>query len=607
MCGIIGYAGAYKLDIKTALASIEHRGPDHCGHKTFKPQNGGYICFGHRRLAILDLESRSNQPFEKIRGKALVYNGEIYNYKTLRNDLEKQGVEFSTNSDTEVLYELLIKHGKEAIKKLSGMFAFAYYDENENTILIARDYLGIKPIYYFKDKDGVYFASEIKAIRELYGENFELAENCLSEFMKFGFLHEPNTGFKNVNKVPPGGILEINLSNITETNLLAYTPVIRENLSSLGEEIRRELNRQMVADVQLGIFFSGGMDSSLLLALRPDLKAMTVKSKSDSTKTAGLVDDFSYARDIAEMLQTDLSIVSLNEDDELFDEVEFLVNMIEEPIADFTGISSYKLSKVAREKGFKVMLSGMGADEIYAGYPRHQFFLYARYFKYLFFIFSPVLKRNSKYNKRYRRMEAYYNETSDYARYTSLFSPFSKDEQTTILRKEFQNNSYEDRLKHIWDDSKHQSRLSKILSLDRIGFLSHNFMVADKSSMLSSIELRVPLATDYRFLKNLRLKPFELIGVRFRKKQLRQVLLNYLPKRFVDRPKRGFHPPIDTKIMAVGAARLKNEIGKGVFCEYFDLEKMHEIVDNHFLSRENNTFKIYRLLFISKWLRKNVA
>jgi asparagine synthase (glutamine-hydrolysing) len=204
-------------------------------------------------------------------------------------------------------------------------------------------------------------------------------------------------------------------------------------------------------------------------------------------------------------------------------------------------------------------------------------------------------------------MEAYYNETSDYARYTSLFSPFSKDEQTNLLRKEFQNNDYEHRLKHIWDDSKHKSRLSKILLLDRMGFLSHNFIVADKSSMLSSIELRVPLATEYRFLKNLGLKSSELIGVRFRKKQLRRVLLNNLPKRFVDRPKRGFHPPIDTKINALGAERLKNEIGKGVFSDYFDLEKMYEIVDNHFLSRENNTFKIYRLLFISKWLSKNVA
>lgn len=607
MCGIIGYFGNRRYDISSALSLLEHRGPDYSQYRVFELDDNFTVGLGHSRLAIMDLDKRANQPYEKTKGKTLVFNGEIYNFKCLKKELEGIGINFSTNSDTEVLYELLISEGEKAVEKLSGMFAFAFYDSEEGSLIVARDYLGIKPIYYTDDDFGFCFASEIKALKHLCGYRFEIADDCLQEFMQFGFLHEPRTGYKNVKKVPPGTILKIDLLKNKKPSMRQYAPHTEEASHNIREEIQAELNRQMVSDVQLGLFFSGGMDSSLLLALRPDLKAMTVRSKGKSIKSAGLVDDYAYAQSISKLLQTDLHIVELEENKDLFEEVEFLVRMIEEPIADFTGIISYKLSKIARENGFKVMLSGMGADEVYAGYPRHQFFLFARYFKLIFWIVAPILKRSTKYSKRYSRMATYYSAKSDYARYTSLFSPFTIDEQTSILRREYHDNAFVNELKKVWDNDKTSSRLSKMLSLDRIGFLSHNFIVADKSSMLSSIELRVPLATEYRFLKNIELNQYKLISFRFRKKQLRKVLLQVLPKKYVDRPKRGFHPPLDARIRSLGAEKIKSEIAKGIVGEYFVMEKVNEIIDNHFQLKENNTFKIYRLIFISKWLNINVT
>ncbi len=206
--------------------------------------------------------------------------------------------------------------------------------------------------------------------------------------------------------------------------------------------------------------------------------------------------------------------------------------MTEEPIADFTGVSSYKISRKAQQLGFKVMLSGMGADELYAGYPRYQFFLYARCFKYCFTYSGPLLKNNRKYNKRYERAKTYFQEKDDFKRYIGLFSPFSLEEQKDILRTEYKDLEYLKDLKNYWDSAP-SSNFFKDAFLDRMGFLSHNFLVADKSSMNASIELRVPLAVDYLFCHNLNLKKSVHIDLFHRKKSFEDSIKAPLKQMYV--------------------------------------------------------------------------
>lgn len=602
MCGIVAYVGPERLDLSPALEKISHRGPDNASSLSLKHDDRNYVNFGHVRLSIMDLDPRSNQPYFKHSNYVLVFNGEIYNFKDLRRELLEKGVNFETTSDTEVLYELLIMHGKNAISMLNGMFAFLFYDIENEIILIGRDYLGIKPLYYHLTDAAMMISSEIKALSALPEANILVDSKCLNEFIKFGFLHEPKTGFRDVLKVQPGTILEVDLANNLHCIETGYEPIHSKVGQSIESSIVRELDLQLRADVDLGLFFSGGLDSSLIFALNKDLSALTVKENDKSVASSGLVSDFDYARRIAKEFNSDIEIVSIEKDDHLFlSEIDLLVKMTEEPIADFTGVSSYKISRKAQQLGFKVMLSGMGADELYAGYPRYQFFLYARYFRVLFYILGPLLKNNRKYNKRYERAKTYFQEKDDFKRYIGLFSPFSLEEQKDILRTEYKDLEYLKDLKNYWDSAP-SSNFSKMLFLDRMGFLSHNFLVADKSSMNASIELRVPLAVDYLFCHNLNLKKSVHIDLFHRKKILRKILLKHLPGKYVNRPKRGFHPPLDEIIIELGQNKVNELLSKEKFQKYFNIERVQKIVQDHFQLKENNTIKIYRLIFISKWL-----
>ena len=616
MCGIIGYLSKDELkNISLGIKKIKHRGPDFQKVNVFHLK-GMNLGFGHARLSIIDIDDRSNQPyFSKNKEFCLIYNGEIYNYQILRKELiSKFNIKFRTNSDTEVLLEFLIKYGVPGLKRLEGMFAFAFFDKSSRRILLVRDKLGIKPLYYYlsRDKKEILWSSELKGIWSMLGKKAPIDDQVWAEYLSAGFIYEPDTGYKNTFKVQAGHYLEINFNNnpplIKENEY--WRPKIIRSKKKLEQKILSSINDHLVSDVPIGQFFSGGIDSSIILsATKESIAPLIVRANQQEVKKAGFTSDYEYGKKIANFLDVSLNEVELaykeNEPNEFLNSIEHVVDIIEEPIADYTTIVSELISKKAKEKGFTVMLSGMGADEIFGGYPRYQLIKYGAILKLFWPFIIPFIRNSPYFKKKIERFNNFFNSKGFAESYQSLLTPFSKKEIFNLLKNKNGLKKFEEKLYEIYKKNKNNSKIKTAMKMDIRGFLSHNFLVADKSSMQASLELRVPLATGELFELTLSLPDRKLLTIFHRKVVLRRLLLKSLPKSLVDRRKAGFHPPLDSKINDLGPEKILFYIEKNGLKDVLNISEIKKIINDHFYKGINNTFKIYRLLFISAWYAKN--
>lgn len=608
MCGILGVISNKTLAFEKGLEEMAHRGPDFSATHTFKN-----LTVGHNRLSIIDLDVESNQPFH-IGDHTIVFNGEIYNYLKIKDKLLAEGHTFRTKGDTEVLLTWLIAKGIEGISEVDGMFAFAWLNKKSSELIVCRDSLGIKPLYIYQKENDLVFSSEIKSIFSLYPEAKRIDNNLIAEYLINGFIYEPETGFENIRKLEPGSYEKYDLNaQILEKNVYWSLISIDKkvvNANDVEEAIKSAITDHLVADVPVGLFFSGGIDSSILLTqTKSKILPVTVKSSKEEYEKAGMTNDYHYALKIGELLDVHIeSIELLNEKSNSND----FLNMIEEVaigneelIADFTFQSSKLLSQKVREKDFIVMLSGMGADEIFAGYPRYRLVKYESLFK----IAKPLirlLKKSKSFSKKVDRFENYYNEKSFGMRYGSLLGFYSREEVKTLLKKEEGIQRFEKKIERILEPAKNYSNLRKAMYLDFYGFLSHNFLVSDKSSMQASIELRVPLATKKLYELSWRLKDSDLVNFFKLKKPLRSFLLKYIPKEIVDRKKAGFNPPLDVQIKSLGKDKILQTLEENGLFSVLDRNMVEDILQEHFNNEKNNTYKIYQLLHLSFWL-KNYA
>lgn len=614
MCGIIGYVSQREWNFDKALHSLNHRGPDYQAHEVFE-KNNLKIGLGHARLSIIDLTPQSNQPFCIDDGNfKIIFNGEIYNYKKLRTKLiKKYKIDFKTNSDTEVLLQYYKIYGTEGFVDLEGMFAFAIFDKLNEELILARDQLGIKPVYYWKNVDGFFWSSELKALWNLTERKPNISKNVFTEFLSAGFIYEPNTGYENVFKIPPGHFIKISVKKYPKKiKCNSYWSVTKKKISKKEtiREISRSIKSHLVSDVPLGLFFSGGVDSTLLLSqINQNIKSFIVKSEEEEYKQAGFTSDYKYGKKIAELLKVDLEVISLsdkhNNTDSLLDNISTLSKLSEEPISDYTFISSMQLSKVANEKGYKVMLSGLGADEIFAGYPRYQLIKYGDKFKYIFPFIKPFFKYSKYLEKKAGRFESFYDSKGFCQKYNSLLTPFSRKEINLLLLEKTDFSDFDKKLSAILKKCPFKSPLKKAMFLDLYGFLSHNFLVADKSSMQASIELRVPLATPILFEMCMNLPDENLMSIQKTKLLLKNILYKILPKNLIDRKKAGFNPPLDQKINDLGKDKILSFVKNNGLYGVIEESAFEYIVSRHFDKVENNTFKIYQILYLSAWYFEN--
>ena len=380
MCGIAGVILINNNDnslvskIDSAISKLNLRGPDFQKSKVISKN----ISFAHARLSIIDVSDSANQPMSILSDRyTIVFNGEIYNYKTIKQELIGLGETFDTNSDTEVLLKSYHHFGKKCLDKLNGFFAFAIHDKEKNTTFIARDRIGIKPLLYRKTENSILFASEMKALIE-FGFEKKLDYTSMHEYFQYNYIPYPNTIFEDVKKLDPGHYIFIDAKNNFEKKQYYSIPKITKNNYAFSsyEKAQKELKKlldnsvkeRLVSDVPLGTFLSGGIDSSVITAIASKYK------KNLNTFSVGFsdnpyFDETKYAELVAKKHKTNHSVFYLSNKD-LYENLNNILDYIDEPFADSSAIPVYILSKKTREK-VTVSLSGDGADEMFGGYNKH--------------------------------------------------------------------------------------------------------------------------------------------------------------------------------------------------------------------------------------------
>lgn len=565
MCGILGYSGEGDRDrLAAANHAQSHRGPD--GYGFFQTADAT-VGLGHLRLAILDLSDAGCQPMSSPDGRVvIVFNGEIYNYRELRERLVARGHSFRGASDTEVLLSLYLDEGAAMLPRLNGIFAFAIWDERNRSLLIARDALGVKPLYVAQTSAGVAFASEIKALLRLTPPLTELDIDALQRYLTFLWCPGDATPLRQVRKVLPGEAVVIKDGSVVNRWTWYELPVFRPVGQDLAEveavagtvsALRGAVHRQLVADVPVGAFLSGGLDSSAVVAFAreqsPDIRCFTIAMEGG--KDQGQVDDLPYARRVARHLNVPLDVVTIDSR-QMADDIEGLVEQLDEPLADPAPLNVLYISRLARQAGIKVLLSGTGGDDLFTGYRRHTAVAYEHYWNWLpsypLRALAAGLAGLDQRNSPVRRL-------------TKLASGLALDGDARLVNH-FRWTTRTDVLGLFTNDARAQSRgaeagapmleflgriphnvgsLDRMLALEQRFFLAdHNLIYTDKMSMAAGVEVRVPFLdlelVDFAARVPVSLKQRGRVG----KWVLKKAMEPFLPREVIYRPKAGFGAPL---------------------------------------------------------------
>jgi asparagine synthase (glutamine-hydrolysing) len=613
--------------IGSMLSRIAHRGPDDEGIFVTRVSTGERVGLGHRRLSIIDLSTLGHEPMPDEREELwLTYNGEIYNFRELRAELEALGHRFRSRTDAEVILYAYREWGRDFVSRLSGMFAFAIWDSRSEILLLARDRLGIKPLYFAHTPAGFAFASEIKALLEIPGLERSVDTAALDQFMSFLWAPGPTTLFRGINKLQPGHLL---VYGNGEARLSEYWDLKFEEdestpesvwIERVREQVTRSTRAQTLADVPLGAFLSGGIDSSSIVALlsnagNPKLTTYTVGFRGEDLRYDIIEDDVAYARKVGRRFETDYQEEIL--EPRVADLLPDLVYHMDEPIADPAIITSYLICRAARKR-LTVLLSGMGGDEVFAGYPRHAAARLAGVYNLLpSFLSSRVAAalpgaRPGRTTALFRNIKKLARSAAlpERERYLGFGTYFTREEKRDLYSADLaaateRFDPYSEHLRYF-ERVKDQNFINQMLYIDLKTFLpSLNLTYTDKTSMANSTEVRVPFLDDdlvelaSRIPARLKLK-----GLR-RKYILKRAAEAWLPRDIVYRRKAGFSAPIrawlvrDLREMVDDLLSPENIRRRG----YFDHRAVRRIVDDHRAGREDNALKVLQLLTVELWHR----
>jgi asparagine synthase (glutamine-hydrolysing) len=565
MCGIVGYFGEFTREQLAAADRLQaHRGPD--GQGTWF-STAASVGLAHRRLSILDLSPTGAQPMlSEDRAVVLVFNGEIYNFRELRSELEGRGHQFRGGSDTEVLLHLYLEHGTSFLSRLNGIFSFAFWDERDKSLFVARDGLGVKPLYYCEVDTGFAFASELKALIRLAPTTRTLDASSLHRYLTFLWCPGDGTPFKAIRKLTPGEALVVREGKVarrwTWYRLPAFrgvTPDLTESDAISGTEhsLRRAVHRQMVADVPVGAFLSGGLDSSSVVAFAREqassIRCFTVESVGG--QESGTTDDLPYARRVASHLGVPLEIIRVDASDMAAD-LQRMVAQLDEPLADPASLNVLYISQLARTHGVKVLLSGAGGDDLFTGYRRHMAVAYEYLWRWLPGSVRGALGRIAKgFDQRASLPRRIARSLSGaaldgdhrlaahlaWARETDLHQLYTPEFHADLG----QASAAAPMIDYLEDLPRTVSPLERMLALEQRFFLAdHNLIYTDKMSMASGVEVRVPFLDLDLIEHAARIPPRMKQRGRVGKWVLKKAMEGHLPKDVIYRPKTGFGAPV---------------------------------------------------------------
>jgi asparagine synthase (glutamine-hydrolysing) len=626
MCGIVGFIDKNKsIDtLKDMLEIQSYRGPDDRG-VYFDEKSGVHL--GHNRLAIQDLSSNGHQPFiSNEKNYVIVFNGEVYNFKIIRKELENLGYKFISSSDTEVILYSYKEWGIKCVEKFIGMFAFAILDKSQNKLILVRDRAGVKPLYYYINKNQFMFSSEIKSFHK--HPKFEKEQNLeiLPYFFQFGYIPSPYTIFKNCYKLEAGHYLELNLDNL-EFKITKYWDVndfyLQEKLKKNEKEILEDIesilddaiNLRMISDVPVGVFLSGGYDSSLVSAM-----LAKKQGKKINTFTIGFDDEkyneAKHAKTIAEYLGTNHTEYYMKNSD-MLDLVEKLPFYYDEPFGDSSALPTMIVSKLARQT-VKVVLSADGGDEAFCGYSKY-FFLYK--FQN---IFSNHFKKNLVRfllnvlnDKIVESLNDFLPKNIRQTNIREKFLKFKRAINASSLEEMFENaSSYVDKneidkflkikrnikLFGKWNKVKDMNFLDYMMAVDYKLFMNEDVLTkVDRATMSVSLEGREPLI-DHRIIEYMARVP---VNIKYKNNEgkylLRQIIYKYIPKDLIDKPKTGFQIPLNEW--------LRTDL-KFLVTKYLDISKLDKeifnvnevkLIKERFFKGENIGSVIWFILVYQMW------
>jgi asparagine synthase (glutamine-hydrolysing) len=641
MCGVAGRLNLrdnHSLQgvrcIRGALPILRHRGPD--AHGTFIDDKAT-IELVHTRLAVLDLSPLGQQPMSSDDGSiALAYNGETYNYRQIRIELERTGARFFGQSDTEVILRLYEQHRPasdaelvEFFGSLNGIFALAIWDSHRQELIVARDALGVKPLYYLNSPDQFAFASELKALLPLTESVPSVDHIALNQYLSFGWAPGDRTMWDGAKRLEPGTFLRVTRSGEVTLARWYQLPAFRrhalsssstpELASQTADLLRRAVHRQMVADVPLGAFLSGGLDSSSVVAfareLNPALRCFTIDTGGASDP--GFAEDLPYARLAARHLGVPLEVVSVTAGD-LAHELEAMVWQLDEPLADPAPLHVLHICQAARKAGYKVMLSGAGGDDILTGYPRHRAVQLERYWSWLprgirsnLRWISTTLDVRGALGRRLRKALSGADLEGD-ARLIHYFSGIDREDLVALYSPALRGAIADTR---AWDPMHRflgglpadSPALERMLALEQRFFLAdHNLTYTDKMSMAVGVEVRVPFL-DLDLIEFAATVPLHCKQRgRHGKWILKRAMEPFLPRELIHRPKTGFSAPL--------ARWVRGELREWV-CDMlsedtlrrrglFDPAAVRRLLEDNDAGRIHGAFTILSLACVEVWCRR---
>ena len=601
MCGFVGFCDDSKNKkkiIRDMADIIKHRGPDSDGY--YVDNN---IALGFRRLSIIDLDKGSQPIFNEDKDKVIVFNGEIYNYKEIREELKSKGHKFSTNTDTEVILHGYEEYKEDILNKLRGMFAFVIYDIKEKSLFGARDFYGIKPFYYYYDNENFLFGSEIKSF--LGSPNFkkELNKDMLSQYLTFQCSIGEDTFFKNTYKLLPGHYFiykdkELEIKKYYEVKLEPNDDKsLEEWVSGIREVIDNSVLAHKVSDVEVGSFLSSGVDSSLIAKL----------SSVDKTFTVGY-DNKKYSEiDYAKQFSDKINVSNVSKKiskEEYFKEFSNVQYYMDEPLADASAVMLYFLSKTA-SKHVKVCLSGEGADEIFGGYNiYHEPYSVSWYNKIPYFIRKCIgilvypFRNYTGFNFLYRRSK----KIED--RYIGNAFIFEPNDAKKIVNFNYGNKTYKDFTKPYYDKVSDLDVVTKMQYIDFNFWLIYDILLkADKMSMANSLEVRVPYL-DREVIEYASKLPskYKIVGNET-KYAFRKVAKEELADKVADKKKLGFPVPIREWLKEDDVYQ---EV-KNIFLEsgyFFKPKKIIKLLDDHKAGKRDNSRKIWTIYTFLVWYQE---
>jgi len=624
MCGICGKLNFdAQLPVLPDLLSemtqvIAHRGPDGTGM-----YRKGPVGLGHRRLSIIDLSTGDQPMCNEDESVWVVYNGEVYNFHELRSELQARGHRFKSTSDTEVIVHLYEEYGPASVARLRGMFAFALWDERTQQLLLARDRVGIKPLYYTNTGRSLVFGSELKSI--LCDPDVERRVNAraVDRFLTYYYLPGDETPFKGIYKLEPGHYLTVSGGQVKTAQYWDLQFTAERNQTNFGDAVdglqdllRRTVKDHMISDVPVGVLLSGGVDSTGVLRYAAEESSEPLHTFTIGFAGEGFADERPYARLAADRYGTRHQDISFTADDFLHFLPQYVWHM-EEPVCEPPAVALYFVSRLARQTGVKVLLSGEGGDEAFGGYQNYRNLLLFERIKAALGPARPLLRSSIEAAGQlgWNRVKPYGKLVDSplgkyYLSRTATPETIFNRLKTTLYRAELESalgaHESTDATRRLFDHIDQRPLLDQMLYVDTKTWLPDDLLVkADKMTMATSVELRVPLL-DFQVLEFAASLPesFKVRGWSL-KRILKAALRGSVPHEILDRKKTGFPVPYTRWLRVelrefVGDTLLAPTAG---LCDYFRMEAIRDIVED-FFAHGRGSKEVFCLLVLELWLQR---